>query len=134
MTSAHYDAVKALLADLPVVLYDGQVPNEPEFPYAVLYMDTGRGTSSRLCGTTSRDTYDFQITSVGLTDKAVRVVVDEVMSRVKDVRPEVAGFRSGQVDSLASIPVRPDKDVTDPETNLHPMFAVNTFSFVSTPA
>lgn len=133
MTADHYTAVLDLLSDLPVTLYEGQVPATPSYPYAVLYMDTGRGSSRQLCGKTNRDTYNFQVTSVGVTDASVRFVVDAVMSRLKDVRPAVTGFRSNPIEHLASVPVRPDRDVTDPDTNLHPMYAVDTFTFVSTP-
>ena len=133
MTAAHYAAVKALLADLPFTLYEGQVPDTPSFPYAVLFMDTGRGSDSRLSGRTARSVYDFQVNSVGLTDASARLVSDAVRARVLDARPSVTGFRCGLIDKVTSIPVRADKDITDPATGLHPMFAADSFSFESVP-
>ena len=132
MTAAHYDAVRELLTDLPVTLYEGQVPDEPGFPYALFNMDTGRGGDRRLSGRTARRTFDFMVTSVGLTPQSVRVIADQVMDRLLDVRPQVAGFRSGLIRHVTSIPVRPDTDVRDIATRLHPMFSVDTFSFRST--
>ena len=134
MSSAHFAAVRELLEDFPFTLYEGQVPDRPTFPYAVLFMDTGRGDESgRKMSGQARAVHDFQVKSVALSDAAVRLVVDVVHSRLIDARPSVSGCRSGRVRHVTSIPVRADLDVTDPETGLSPMFATDTFSFRSTP-
>ena len=133
MTAAHMGAVLQLLEEFPHTLYVGQVPDQPSFPYAVIYMDTGRGGDLRLSGHTRRRTFDFQITSVGLTDTAVRIVADAASDLLLDRRPRVPGYSSGRIRHVTSVPVRPDTDVRDTETRLHPMFSVDTYSFRSTP-
>lgn len=132
MTAAHYAAILRLISDIPHDLYEGQVPDEPDFPYAVFYMDTGRGGDRRMSGRTGRHTFDFMITSTGLTAESVRIVSDHARRRLLDVRPGVEGYSSSLIRHVTSIPVRPDTDVRDPHTRLHPMFAVDTYSFRST--
>ena len=87
MTAAHMDAVLQLLEEFPHTLYVGQVPDQPSFPYAVIYMDTGRGGDLRLSGHTRRRTYDFQITSVGLTD-VLDMYVGQSEHNLKDIFEE----------------------------------------------
>jgi hypothetical protein len=125
----HHEAIRALLASLS--FYDGQVPNEPTFPYRVLYLDTGFERSEKLCATSNRADFRFQVTSVALTAEGVAIVADQSRSLLVDVRPAVAGRTCTQIRRKTSVPVRPDRDVTDPDSNLHPMFSVDTYHFVS---
>lgn len=127
-------AVKALLAPLApgFGLYTGgQVPDKPDFPYAVLYLDTGIEDATKLCGDTDEATHRFQVTSVGLTDDSAVIVADAARTLVLDVRPAVAGRSCGPIRKETSIPVRPDLDVNIPTSNLHPMFSVDTYVFRS---
>jgi len=131
---AHRSAIKALLGALPVQLTfysGGQVPDEPTFPYAVLYMDTSIEDGTHLCGDTDMATFRFQVTSVGLSDDSAVIVADAARTLVLDVRPTVAGRSCTRIRKETSIPVRADKDVTDTATSLHPMFAVDTYVFTS---
>jgi hypothetical protein len=125
----HHEAIRALLASLE--FHDGQVPDKPTFPYRVLYLDTGFERSEKLCATSNRADFRFQITSVALTAQGVAIVADQSRSLLVDARPVVAGRVCGPIRRETSIPVRPDSDVTDPATNLHPMFSVDTYHFVS---
>ncbi|OQO89928.1 hypothetical protein B1813_18995 [Saccharomonospora piscinae] len=127
----HHQAVLDLLAGLPVTLHDGQVPDRPTFPYAVLFGDTGNERSTRLCATSDRADWRFQVTSVGLTVESALIVADAARALLIDARPVVVGRSCGPIRRETSIPVRPDTDVTDPDTNRHPMFAVDTYHFVS---
>lgn len=134
MIGAHRAAIKTLLSALPVSLTfypGGQVPNQPSFPYAVLYMDTSIEDGTKLCGDTDVATFRFQVTSVGLTDDSAVIVADATRTLVLDVRPAVAGRSCTRIHKETSIPVRADKDVTLTDTNLHPMFAVDTYVFTS---
>lgn len=132
MTAAHKAAVEALLALCPIQGYpDGQVPDDAAFPYWVLYMDTGNDRQTKLCRSTDEVTFHFQVTSVGLTDGSVRVAEDKTYGLLVDARPVVAGWGNHPVRRTNSIPVREDKDVTVTASNLHPMYAVDTYSFVS---
>lgn len=131
---AHYDFVKGLLvAGLPVsmTLYEGQVPDEPAFPYAVLRMDTGVDAATHLCGTSSEASMRFMVTSVGLTDASARVVAGAVRAAVLDMRPVVAGRKCTPIRRETTLQIQPDNDVTLPGSNLHPMFGVDGFHFLS---
>jgi len=122
-------AVRLLLASIPY--YDGQVPNEPSFPYRVLRMGAGNETAERLCGTSGRADFRFYITSVGLSATAVEIVADAARSLLIDVRPVVAGRVCTPIRRESSIPIQEDRDVTAPGNNAHPMFGVDTYSFTS---
>lgn len=131
--SAHHDAILALLrAGSPTfTVYDGQVPDPPAYPYAVLYMDTGIDDATKLCGDPDTATFRFQVTSVGINATSALIVVDETRARVLGVRPVIAGRAPVRIRKETTIPVREDRDVTDTATNRHPMFAVDTYVFES---
>lgn len=132
MTAAHKAAVETLLAGCSVTGYpEGQIPDEPDLPYWVLYMDTGNDRQTKMCRSTDEVTFHFQVTSVGLTDASVRVVAGKTYDLLVDVRPAVAAWKNHPIRRTNSIPVREDKDVTLTASNLHPMYAVDTYTFVS---
>lgn len=131
MIAGHHAAVLTLLSGLSWTLYDGQVPDTPSFPYAVLYMDTGNEDGTKLCGSSDMADFRFQVTSVGLTRASAVVVADAVRTLLLDVRPTVAGRTCTRIRRETSIPVRADEDVTLTDANLKPMFAVDTYHFVS---
>lgn len=131
MIVEHHAAILAMLDGLPFTLYDGQVPDEPAFPYAVVFMDTDDEMATKLCGNSDVAEFRFQVTSVALERAGVAIVADAVRSRVLDVRPVVAGRSCERVDKESSIPIRVDADVTDPDTRLHPMFSADRFLFRS---
>lgn len=133
VVTAHHAAVLGLLTGgaPPFTVYDGQVPDKPAFPYAVLYADTGIDDAEHLCGEPNETTFRFQVTSVGLTTASALVVVDATRSRVLGVRPVVAGQALNRIRKETTIPVRPDRDVIDTETGRSPMFAVDTYVFES---
>lgn len=130
--AAHRAAVKALLEPCTIPGdAGGQVPDKPEFPYWVLFMGTGVDGETKLCGDPDELTLRFQVTSVGETDDSAVVVVDKTRALLIGVRPVVAGWSCHPIRRFADIPVRPDKDVTLPNSNLHPMFAVDQYVLVS---
>lgn len=131
MIVEHHDAVLGLLSGLSFTLYDGQVPDPPTFPYAVVFMDTDNETATKLCGGSDVAEWRFQVNSVGLTRAAAAIVADAARALVLDVRPVVAGRKCERIKKETSIPVRPDTDLTNPETKLHPMFAVDRYRFTS---
>jgi hypothetical protein len=129
---SHRAAIKALLAACQIGGFpDGQVIDKPTFPYWVLFMDTGADEQERLCGSSNKTTFRWQVTSVGETDDSAEIVAGKTYGLLVDVRPVVAGWAPGLIRRVMSIPVRADKDVTLPGSNLHPMFAVDTYELVS---
>ncbi|WP_409186723.1 hypothetical protein F9C11_21780 [Amycolatopsis sp. VS8301801F10] len=131
--SAHHAAVLGLLqgGSPPFTVYDGQVPTQPSFPYAVLYMDTGIDDETKLCRVPDKAVFRFQVTSVGLTVPSALVVVDQTRARVLGVRAGVPQRSLNPIRKETSLPVREDRDVTDTATQRHPCFAVDTYVFES---
>jgi hypothetical protein len=129
---SHRAAIKTLLAACTIGGYPGgQVIDPPTFPYWVLFMDTGSDDQEKLCGTSNKTTFRWQVTSVGETDDAAEIVASKTSALLVDVRPVVAGWSPGLIRRVMSIPVRADKDVFLPGSNLHPMYAVDSYELVS---
>ncbi|GAB3376233.1 hypothetical protein [Amycolatopsis echigonensis] len=131
--AAHHAAILGLLqgGSPSFTVYDGQVPDQPAFPYAVLYMDTGIDDETKLSRIPDKAVFRFQVTSVGLTAASALVVVDQTRARVLGVRAAVAQRALNPIRKETSLPVREDRDVTDTATKRHPMFAVDTYVFES---
>lgn len=135
MITEHLTAVESLLAPLQMTLYvDGQVPEKPDFPYAVLFVAARTEEQTRLCGDTDSLMFRFQVTSVGLTNQSAVIVSDAVRSLLVDVRPEVTGRVTGRIKPGASLPVTMDDSVIDPSTGLHPAMSRDTYGFYSRPS
>lgn len=134
MIREHLAAVEALLTDFPMTIYaDGQVPDRPTFPYAVLHVGARSEGQSKLCNDTDLLRFRFQITSVALTNGAALRVADAARSRLVDVRPTVTGRRTDRIKPGVSLPISKDETFVDPDTGLHPQVARDTFSFDSRP-
>lgn len=129
MIREHHDAIRALLSSAP--FYDGQVPNQPAYPYRVVYFDTGFESATKLCNDSDRAEFRFQVTSVAESAVGVAIVADIARSLLIDERPIVAGRACTRIKRETSIPVRPDTEVTMPNTGLHPMYSVDTYHFSS---
>lgn len=135
MIAEHLTAVESLLAPLQMTLYeDGQVPDNPDFPYAVLFVAARTEGQTRLCGDTDSLLFRFQVTSVGLTNQSAVIVSDAVRSLLVDVRPEVTGRVTGRIKPGASLPVTMDDSFIDPNTGLHPALSRDTYEFYSRPS
>jgi hypothetical protein len=130
---AHFQVIRGLLATLPseIRLYEDDVPVEPVFPYVVLRMTTGSDESEQFSGTQGRADFWVWVTCVGLTGDSARVVAREVRARLAGVRPEVAGRVCNPIKRESSLPVQADRDVTVPGTDLHPMYGVDGYHFIS---
>lgn len=129
MIREHHDAVRALLSSLPY--YDGQVPNPPTFPYRVVFFDTGIESATKLTNDSDMATFRFQVNSVAETAVGVAIVADAARAVLVDARPVVPGRACTRIKRETSIPVRPDEEVTNPDTGLHPMYSADTYYFQS---
>ncbi|MFF4600557.1 hypothetical protein [Amycolatopsis sp. NPDC001319] len=132
--SKHHTAILAMLraGSPPFTVYDGQVPNPPSFPYALLNIGTGIDRGTKLCGDPDETTFRFLVTSVGLTADSVFIVADETKARVLGVRPSVDGRAVVRIrKENDGGPVQEDRDVTDTATGRHPMFGKDTYVFES---
>ncbi|WP_372672975.1 hypothetical protein [Amycolatopsis kentuckyensis] len=133
--AAHRAAVKALLEPLMTTIPGypgGQVSAEPEFPYWVLFLGTGTDDDTKLSGDPDELTLRFQVNSVGLTDDSAVTVVDKTRALLLGARPVVAGWSCHRIRRVPTdVPLQADTDVTLPDANLHPMYAVDIYELVS---
>ncbi|MBB1153997.1 tail completion protein gp17 [Amycolatopsis dendrobii] len=129
----HHAAILGLLqgGSPSFTVYDGQVPDQPAYPYAVLWMDDGDDDATKLCGDPDEATYRFQVTSVGLTTASALVVVDQTRARVLGVRPVVAGWSANRIRKEITRQLRENREVTDTDTKRHPVYGVATYVFES---
>jgi hypothetical protein len=131
----HLEAVAAMLAPLAtpgLKVYSGDVTDDPpKWPYLVWRMTTGVGERTKVCGETDKKTFYVYVTSVGLSTTAAAIVADQVEGVLLDQRPTVAGRSCTRMEQETSIPIQADRDVTDPTTKTHPLYAVDTYTFLS---
>jgi hypothetical protein len=125
---AHVEAVKTLIGVTVRLYEDGQVPDEPEMPYAVLYADNGDASRTTLAAVSDRRDHAFHIKSVGLDPTGVRSVSERVRVAVLDQRPAVAGRATSPITQETSQPLRVDRDVTP-----HRLFTDDLYTFSSVP-
>ena len=130
MIRLHAAAVLALIDAQPnVTVYDGQVPNRPVLPYAVMYADQGGAGQSAFSGKSDFRVWRFQTTAVGSTPEQCRWLAERVELALLDVAPVVTGRTCGRIDKLDSQPVRRD-DTVDPAL----FYAVDRWQFLSVAA
>ena len=134
MIREHYDAVKALMP-AGLTIYRGSVPNEPTYPYAVLWGDLGEESTGGPDGDSLQDVPDVlslrpRLTYAGLTFDSVLIVARNVRAALNRKTPVVAGWSPSKLRQSALMDVQADTSVT--LTNgLHPVFAVDEFALVS---
>ncbi|MFI6302172.1 DUF3168 domain-containing protein [Amycolatopsis thailandensis] len=132
MIVEHKAAIGALLAGVaPTPLHDTDVPDVPSYPYAVWRMTTGIGEGTKICGDTDTEVFYVYVTSVGMTADSAAIIADKARTLLVDQRPVVAGWKLDRLKRSTSIPIQADRDVTDPKTNRHPLYAVDTYTFTS---
>lgn len=129
----HFQVFRALLSTLPVsiTLYQDDIPETPSFPYAVLRMSTGTESAERLCVDSNAADFWAWLTCVGTTGDSARVVARETRARLVDARPVVAGRTCTPIRKESSLTIQPDRDVVVPGTNLHPLYGVDGYHFIS---
>lgn len=134
MIREHYDAVKALFP-AGTTVYRGSVPDVPSYPYAVLWGDLGQESSGGPDGDSLQDIPDIlslrpRVTYAGLTFDSVLIVARNVRAALNRKTPVVAGWAPSKLRQAPLMDVQTDASVT--LTNgLHPVFAVDEFSLVS---
>lgn len=131
---AHATAVLGLLTGAGVTAYDGAVPANPAYPYAVLYVNSGAREATAITLASTHQVYDVQVTSVGATAASARIYAQKAMTALLDVTPTVSGRTCFPIRLEASQPVREDRDVTIPGTATHPLYAVDVYRVASLPA
>lgn len=113
---AHAAAVFALLdADPNLNIYDGDVPDDVEYPYGVMYASTPWDRGRRLSAHMSQRQFTVAILCVGRDPDEARWVSEKAATRLRRVRPVVAGRTCTPLMLASSTQVNPDQSVTPPK-------------------
>lgn len=130
MIDAHVSAVRTLVDAVPnVTVYDGTVPNNPTYPYVVLYGDQGAALPNSFTEVSTFRSFRVQTTTVAINQPQARALAERVESALLDVRPTVTGRKCVPIRKETSQPVRRDDDV-DPAA----FYAVDIWVLSSVPA
>lgn len=78
------------LQTAPLPVYDGEVPDTPPGPYAVVYPGAGVPSSSRLCNTVEDFHWQTTIVCAGSTPEQARFTVQQVRARVTGWDPQAS--------------------------------------------
>lgn len=133
MIAAHYEAIKALIPSrFTAYLFD--VPANPVFPYVVIWGDPGTSGSESLDPTPRDLSLNPRVTCVGVNYESCLIVLQAVRTALNRARPVVAGRFVHELVQEPLLDIRPDRDVTIPGTNTHPIFAVDGYTLLSEPA
>lgn len=133
MIREHYDAVKALIpGQFTVHLFD--TPNDPTYPYVVLWGDSGLHGSESLDQTPRDLTLNVRATCVGATYASCLIVLDGVRAALNRGVPVVAGRKVHELVQEPLLDIRADRDVTITATGTHPIYAVDSYLLRSEPA
>lgn len=131
MIHYHQTAIRLILDNAGVTYLSGQVPDKPTFPYRVVAFGVGFDAGSKLEGSSDEHSFWFYVTSVAESDEGVAITADVSRFALADKRPAVPGYSSTRIKRTTSTPIQVDDTVTSTVTNRHPMFAVDTYHFVS---
>ena len=110
---AHADAVLAALSTMDIPAYDAdKVPASPGFPYAVAYLDIGRGEEHRLTARTKLRSWRLAVVVVGSSPYEARYAADQVDATLTGHRIEIPGCVTTPLRDESSQPVeRDDPDI-----------------------
>lgn len=129
----HYEAVKELIPGLfTVYLFD--VPERPDYPYVVMWGSPGQETTHALAGPLDDFEADARATSVGPTYESCLVLAQAVRTALNQAAPVVPGRHCHPLRLRPALDIQPDRTITLPETDTHPIFCVDEFTILSEPA
>lgn len=124
-----YRAVGSLIPDA-VTVYEGNVPDKPSYPYAVLWGSFGDEVSESLCDVPDVLRINFRVTYVGLTLASAAWVMSKVRPALNRAAPYVHGWVSGRMRQASLMDVQTDFTVTLTD-GAHPVYAVDEFALVA---
>lgn len=114
-------------------IYKGDVPDEPVYPYVVIWGDTGTEDSEALSDDPTTLTLKVYATCAGLTFDSAAIAVQMVRSALNRAQPVVAGRVTYRMVQTPQQPIQADKSISIPGIG-HPFYAVDQFTLISDPA
>lgn len=125
---SHEDEVWSLIDGAVNTAYDGHVPKNPVFPYVVRFDATPSRSINSLAHDSNRLDYLWRVTSVGLTAESVRIMRRAIQDALLDVTVTVAGWVTYPIRDVPNDqPMREDKEMTDVDTGLHPLYVTDQY-------
>ena len=130
--AAHYAAVRALIPSSATV-YPGVVPDNPSYPYVVIWGDTGKEDSETLADVPSKLTLKIYATVAGLTFDSAAAMLRIVRGALNRKRPAVTGRSVWPLMQSPQQPIQADLAVSVTGYG-HPFYAVDQYDLTSDPA
>lgn len=112
---AHAQAVFNLLdADPNLVVYKGEIPDEPAPRYAVLYVTSPLERGRRLSAHHGQVLVTASVLCFGDSPDEVGWVVERVQTRLRRARPVVTGFSTTPMQQATAAQLVPDDSIAPP--------------------
>ncbi len=127
--TAQASVAKTLIVAAGVRVYEGLRPPDSVLPCAVLFVDNGVASRSRMVPVSDRVTTTVRVTSVGLTVESVRAVAQRVREALLDVAPSIPGRAAWPISQDDSSPLMVDRDVTP-----HVLYTADVYTLATIPA
>lgn len=128
MTDPTDAVITALRSDDRLTVYEAEVPDNPAFPYVVVYPDPGLDSRSSLVAVSDRTESVIQLTAVGLSPAQARLAGKAAKALLVDEALYIPGRTVNPVTQEASRPIRREDSV-----NPHTFYAVALYRVVSVP-
>ena len=135
MIREHYAAVKALIPST-VNVYMWSVPDQPVYPYVVLWGSAGDESSGGTDGSSLTDdrqdvlSLNIRATYAGVNGDSMLIVCRNVRVALNRKTPAVAGWKPGKLRQASLMDAQPDTSITF-SNGTHPVYAVDEFSLTS---
>lgn len=109
------NAANSLDSDEPLFYDADDVPKSPDYPYGVVYPDTGRPTSPRMTTHSPGRAWRVVVVGVGTTADEARIILEKAETALSGTRLAVASRRCSptRMESGQGSPVGRDPDLTD---------------------
>lgn len=126
MSQPHAAAILARLSGVGTV-YDGHVPPNPSYPYAVVWIGSGERDPLDLTTRSVDLDLPIRVTSVGATAAAARITADRVAVALIDAQVSVSGWTCWPIRHDIAQPATEDRDITIPGTGTHPVYIADSY-------
>ena len=104
------------------------------YPYVLLWSSAGRLVSDEVCGTQDDLNDLLGVTTVARDGLGALTAVAKVRPALIGKTPTVDGRYVQRLRLFSSEQIRPDESVKLPDTNDHPVYAVDQYRLISEPA